>query len=167
MSTNAQQRSLYRSFLRGLSRSLRSSRPYFVNLRRLYRPQLREALMASGGDMEQLRQQVERTLFLLESSPRLRKNLSSLSYHHTPYHLPHTSNAARLSHLPRPISWDPQNPEAAVKAADKRAKDAAKDPVQRIALGVDAGLQRLWVDAEKAAGGVLLGRITTRAHGDT
>ncbi|GAA5856330.1 hypothetical protein JCM8547_000872 [Rhodosporidiobolus lusitaniae] len=158
-------RSIYRVFLRGL-RSSAQDQASFINLRRLYRPQLRDALTEEQISPEELLGQFNRTLSLLSSSPKLARNLSSLSYHHTPYHLPHTSNGSRLSHLPRPITWNPQDPAAAGKAWEKRRKDAVKDPVQKIAQGVEAGLGRLWREAEKARGGVLLGRITARRYGD-
>ncbi|GAA5844993.1 hypothetical protein JCM11251_003174 [Rhodosporidiobolus azoricus] len=165
MSAGAQSRSLYRSFLRELAAISHPHRPHFINLRRLYRPQLRKAFSAAVTDPEVLRDQLDRTLSLLRSSPKLRKNLSSLSYHHTPYRLPHTNNSARLAHLPRDIAWDPQDPTAAKKAWERRAKEEEKDPVSRIGRAVHAGLMSMWEEAEKQAGGVLLGRIELKRYG--
>ncbi|GAA5897465.1 hypothetical protein JCM6882_001894 [Rhodosporidiobolus microsporus] len=165
MSQAPQTRSLYRSFLRELGRLCRPHRPDLVNLRRLYRPQLREALLGGEGTLKSLGEQFDRTLSLLRTSPRFRKNLSSLSYHHTPYRLPNADNSARLSHLPRDITWKPQDPSAAAKAWERRTKEEEKDEAMRIGKAVHAGLMSLWKEAEKEAGGVFLGRIEQKRYG--
>ncbi|GAA6032032.1 hypothetical protein JCM8097_003396 [Rhodosporidiobolus ruineniae] len=165
MSTAPQTRSLYRSFLRELGR-LNPDRASLANLRRLYRPQLRDALLDKRRKPKDVQETVDRTLSLLRSSPSLAHNLSSLAYHHTPYPLPHTSNAARLAHLPRAISWNAQDPAEAGKAWERREKAEAKDSVVGLARGVDEGLRRFWRDAEREGGGVMLGRITKRRYGD-
>lgn len=108
---------------------------------------------------------VESTLSLLQSNPALLRNLSSLAYHHTPYQLPHTSNSSRLSHLPRPIEWKPQDPDAARKAWDKRKKDQDKDPALKVGRKVDELLRRLLGEAEEEEN-VLLGKIEARRYGD-
>lgn len=98
---------------------------------------------------------MHRTLTLLGSSPALTANLASLAYHHTPEP---TTN--------RPIAWNPQEPLAAEKAHHKRHRDAERDPATRISDEVDAGLERMWKEAERTgAGKVWLGRIPETSHG--
>ncbi|TNY23224.1 hypothetical protein DMC30DRAFT_57769 [Rhodotorula diobovata] len=160
-----QARALYRSLWRRLGRLPRLDRPQRLNLQRLLRVELREALVRSEATETALRDQADRTLALLASSPRLTSNLASLTYHHHPGHIPGTPNSARLAHLPKPIAWDPKDPSAALKAWDKRRKDQLRDPVWRISQGVDEGLRRLWREAEDAQGGVWLGRIERARHG--
>jgi hypothetical protein len=170
-------RSLYRSFWRGLALVARSNGARTANLRRLYRSQLRHALLSST-DHAQVRQTscvssisplrvkdrveltppkaVHRTLTLLGSSPALTANLASLAYHHTPDSIPAN----------RPIVWNPQEPLAAEKAHHKRRRDAERDPAVRIGDKVEAGLERMWREAERTGGGrVWLGRITETGHG--
>ncbi|KAG0664069.1 hypothetical protein C6P46_001930 [Rhodotorula mucilaginosa] len=138
-------RSLYRSFWRGLALVARSNGARTANLRRLYRSQLRHALLS-----------MHRTLTLLGSSPALTANLASLAYHHTPDSIPAN----------RPIVWNPQEPLAAEKAHHKRRRDAERDPAVRIGDKVEAGLERMWREAERTGGGrVWLGRITETGHG--
>ncbi|GAA5964186.1 hypothetical protein JCM8115_002819 [Rhodotorula mucilaginosa] len=148
-------RSLYRSFWRGLALVARSNGARTANLRRLYRSQLRHALLSST-DHAQVRQTMHRTLTLLGSSPALTANLASLAYHHTPDSIPAN----------RPIVWNPQEPLAAEKAHLKRRRDAERDPAVRIGDKVEAGLERMWREAERTGGGrVWLGRITETGHG--
>ncbi|BGP12506.1 hypothetical protein JCM10213_006928 [Rhodosporidiobolus nylandii] len=164
VSTAPVTRSLYRTFLRTLARLSRPRKADFVNLRRLYRKQLREALLDGGLDEAALRAQVDRTLSLLSDSPWLLRSLSSLSYHHTPYPLPHTNNSSRLSHLSKRVHWDPQDPQAAGKAWERRRKEEASE-FGRISRGVDDGLRRMWREVEEERG-VWLGRIEGRRYGD-
>lgn len=171
-------RSLYRSFWRGLALVARSNGARTANLRRLYRPQLRHALLSSPTDIAQVRQTscvtslprrsssgvqltrpkaVHRTLTLLGSSPALTTNLASLAYHHTP--------AASSSSSHRPIAWNPQEPLAAEKAHHKRRRDADRDPAIRISGRVQVGFERMWQEAERTgAGRVWLGRMITETN---
>ncbi|GAA6056015.1 hypothetical protein JCM3770_002142 [Rhodotorula araucariae] len=155
----ARTRSLYRSLWRGLARLPRLHRSDRLNLQRLYRPQLRAALVDGQRDKQDLQEQIDRTLSLLASSPRLALNLSSLTYHHTPNFIRGAANSARLAHLPKPIVWDPKDPTAARRAWDKREKDQLRDPVWRISQSVDTGLRRMWREAEGGKHGAWLGRI--------
>ncbi|POY75341.1 hypothetical protein BMF94_1569 [Rhodotorula taiwanensis] len=157
-------RSLYRSFRRALARVSRNDGAKRVNLTRLYSPQLRTALVDSDSDPPTLKALLDRTVSLLSSSPALTRNLASLSYHHTPYPLARTNTSSRLySHAPKPIQWNPQDPEAARRAALKRHRDDERDPTARIARAVEKGLERVVKEAERRAGGgpVWLGRWTT------
>ncbi|KWU42092.1 hypothetical protein RHOSPDRAFT_36364 [Rhodotorula sp. JG-1b] len=150
-------RSLYRSFWRGLALVARSNGARTANLRRLYRPQLRHALLPSPTDIAQVRQTMHRTLTLLGSSPALTANLASLAYHHTP--------AASSSSSHRPIAWNPQEPLAAEKAHHKRRRDAERDPAIRISGRVQVGFERMWQEAERTgAGRVWLGRMITETN---
>ncbi|GAA5931849.1 hypothetical protein JCM1841_000829 [Sporobolomyces salmonicolor] len=172
MTTIPETRSLYRHFLRTLLKVSGGDTRRFVNLRRLYRPQIRQELLAispkDSSTWKDTEAKVHRTLALLVSSPSFARNLASLAYHHTPYSLPHTSNSSRLySHTSKPISWDPRDPSAAKKAWEKREKDRAKDPAARIAEGVGRGLRGLWSAVEREGGGVMLGRIERTRYGET
>ncbi|GAA5866394.1 hypothetical protein JCM1840_001301 [Sporobolomyces johnsonii] len=172
MTTSPQIRSLYRHFLRTLSKVSRGDTPRFLNLRRLYRPQIRQELLAiapkDSSAWKETEAKLHRTLALLASSPSFTHNLASLAYHHTPYPIPHTSNSSRLySHSPKPISWDPRDPSAVKRAWEKREKDRARDPAVTIAEGVERGLRGLWNAAEREGGGVMLGRIEGRGYGET
>ncbi|GAA5944343.1 hypothetical protein JCM3775_002890 [Rhodotorula graminis] len=152
-------RSLYRLLWRSLGRLAYLDRPRLANLRRLLRPQLRQALAEPGATHSDLQAQTTRTLTLLRSSPRLTSNLASLFYHHSPLAIPHTRNTARLAHLARPVSWDPRDPGAARRAFERREAERERDAAVRVARGVDGGLRRAWEEAGRAAGGVWLGRV--------
>ncbi|GAA5838536.1 hypothetical protein JCM9279_003275 [Rhodotorula babjevae] len=158
MSTPTSTRSLYRHLWRSLGH-LSLEPPRLANLRRLLRPQLRAAFSDPHTSLESLHSTATRTLSLLRSSPRLTSNLASLTFHHTLSPIRGTPNAIRMSHLPRPIAWDPRDPGAARRAFERREKEGARDPTQRVARGVEGALRRRWGEAEGAGGGVWLGRL--------
>ncbi|GAA5873091.1 hypothetical protein JCM3774_000338 [Rhodotorula dairenensis] len=165
--TTSATRSLYRSVWRALAIVARGNGARAANLRRLYRPQLRDALCADQ-DQNAVRETIHRTLTLLGSTPALTANLASLAYHHTPYPILNTNTSNRLySHRPKPVAWNPQDPDAAKQALRKRTRDADRgDPAVSIAHRVDHGLQKMWQAAEQTAQGeVWLGRITPKSHG--
>lgn len=189
MSTAFQARSLYRSFWRGLWHVSRGDMGRLANLRRLYRPQIREALLDSATDENTIRinsaspscpklrsrefadprsprRTVLRTLTLLNSSRKLTRNISSLSYHHTPYHIPHANNSNRLAHLPKPIVWQPSDPMQVTKAWENRRKNEQKDVTYAMSVAIDQGLMRMWREVEGDVGNVWLGRVTKKRHGD-
>ncbi|EGU13335.1 putative Sulfite oxidase [Rhodotorula toruloides ATCC 204091] len=166
MSTAFQTRSLYRSFWRGLWHVSRGDMGRLANLRRLYRPQIREALLDTAMDENTIRINMLRTLTLLNSSRKLTRNISSLSYHHTPYHIPHANNSNRLAHLPKPIVWQPSDPMQVTKAWENRRKNEQKDATYGMSVAIDQGLMRMWREVEGEVGDVWLGRVTKKRHGD-
>ncbi|BGP21440.1 hypothetical protein JCM10295v2_000315 [Rhodotorula toruloides] len=117
-------------------------------------------------DESTIRINMLRTLTLLNSSRKLTKSIASLSYHHTPYHIAHANNSSRLSHLPKPIFWQPSDPIQVTKAWDNRRRNAQKDSTYDMAVAIDQGLMRMWREAEGDVGNVWLGRVTEKRHGD-
>jgi hypothetical protein len=101
---------------------------------------------------------VDQTIKALESSRALVRNLSSLSYHHYPHHLPHTNNARRLVNAPRTIIWDPQSPGAAMKAHKAVQAKYERDPVNKIREQALTNLGQL-VNLAEEQEGILLGKI--------
>lgn len=174
-SLSEQHKRLYRSVWRCFAR-LPFSRPVRLNLARLYRPQLRQVFASPPDDLEQRGAPalsrlpyflltswwptVSATLRLLRNNPGLVKNLSSLSYHHYPHHIPHTSNAHRLAPLQGPrIAWNPQDPEASLKAAKAHKKREKKDAqLIQMAHEVTATLQRTMKNVEREEG-VFMGEL--------
>ncbi|GAA5996817.1 hypothetical protein JCM5350_007115 [Sporobolomyces pararoseus] len=156
--------SLYRTYLRSIRGLVGQDESKLINLRRSFNTQWRNELLQATGSMnlqealDQVERKMSRTLSLLSSSRRLTSNLSSLSYHHHPHHIPSTSNSSRLySHTPKPIEWDPQDPGKALKVFQKRKKDREERGEGKLGELVDFGLKGLRNRAEKEIG-VALGR---------
>ncbi|GAA5966750.1 hypothetical protein JCM3765_000936 [Sporobolomyces pararoseus] len=161
---NARSLSLYRSYLRTIRSLVGQDGSKLINLKRSFNTQWRNELLQAAGStkfdkaLDRLEQKMNTTMSLLSSSRRLVLNLSSLSYHHHPYHLPSTSNSSRLySHSPKPVEWDPQDPGKAMKAFEKRKKDREERGEGKLGELADFGLKGLRNRAEKELG-VALGR---------
>lgn len=183
-------RSLYRHFTRQLY-VLSKTTPIFLNLQRLYRPQLRTLLALPEEHWPSTQSQstvsipshtplpfppfdrnllltprsiaysVEQTLQLLTSSPRLTACLASLSYHYHPHALPNTSPRR----LPPSPPFIPTSPLAVITAFNtltkRRSVEGSKESEEMILL---KGVEDAWGGLVRAGekGRVLLGRLERR-----
>ncbi|KAK4057632.1 hypothetical protein OIO90_001279 [Microbotryomycetes sp. JL221] len=156
--TAPRRRGMYRAFMRQLNRTPRIyDAQKRKNLVRMFRPQLRQLIVdTSDSNLDSLQLKLNKSSSIATNTHGLlTKNLTSLSYHHYPGHVRNTNNARRTPWLPPLVKWDPQNPQAAMKAAqnnEKRLRDKHKMDV--IAM---TGLMEVLRLAERS-NDVILGR---------
>ena len=149
-----------------------NSRPERANLVRLLRPQLRAFVQLPVEQWDTVQQRgeidttsalleqadpflvaVTSTVALLQSSPRLTHNLSSLSYHHYPGPIAHTNPQRNNRNT---IVWKAAHPEAARKAHDTNERRQATRKTYE--QGADQALGEC-VQMAEGQRKVLLGRM--------